>query len=42
MLEGLSDSLSQTMKKLAGMSIIDKQTLKEVTKIFSAHLSSQT
>lgn len=32
MLEGLSDSLSQTMKKLAGMSIIDKQTLKEVTK----------
>ena len=32
MLEGLSDSLTQTMKKLAGMSIIDKQTLKEVTK----------
>ncbi len=32
MLEGLSDSLTQTMKKLAGMSIIDKKTLKEVTK----------
>ena len=32
MLEGLSDSLTKTMKKLAGMSIIDKKTLKEVTK----------
>lgn len=32
MLEGLSDSLTNTMKKLAGMTIIDKKTLKEVTK----------
>ena len=32
MLEGLSESLTQTMKKLAGMSIIDKKTLKDVTK----------
>lgn len=32
MLEGLSDSLTNTMKKLAGMSVIDKKTLKEVTK----------
>ena len=32
MLEGLSDSLTKTMKKLAGMSVIDKKTLKEVTK----------
>ena len=32
MLEGLSESLTKTMKKLAGMSVIDKKTLKEVTK----------
>jgi len=32
LLEGLSDSLTKTMKKLAGMSVIDKKTLKEVTK----------
>lgn len=32
MLEGLSDSLTKTMKKLAGMSVIDKKTLKEVNK----------
>jgi len=32
MLEGLSDSLTNTMKKLAGMSVIDKKTLKEINK----------
>ncbi|PAV08291.1 signal recognition particle protein Srp54 [Methanosphaera cuniculi] len=32
MLEGLSENLTNTMKKLSGMSIIDKKTLKEITK----------
>ncbi|MDO5824898.1 MAG: signal recognition particle protein Srp54 [Methanosphaera sp.] len=32
MLEGLSDSLTNTMKKLAGMSVIDKKTIKEINK----------
>ncbi len=32
MLEGLSDSLTRTMKKISGMSVIDKTTLKEVNK----------
>ena len=33
MLEGLSDSLTNTMKKLAGMSVIDKKTIKEINEI---------
>ncbi|MCI5866767.1 MAG: signal recognition particle protein Srp54 [Methanosphaera sp.] len=32
MLEGLSDSLTKTMKKISGMSVIDKKVLKEITK----------
>ncbi len=32
MLEGLSKSLTDTMKKVAGMSVIDKKTVKEVVK----------
>ncbi len=32
MLEGLSESLTNTMKKLAGMTVIDKKSIKEVSK----------